>query len=450
MSEIVIQDENSIRKEILDKVKDIYNVRKESEKFIEGKTKIHYSGRVFDENEMIAVVDSALDFWLTLGRKSIDFTNAFKNFLGIKNCLVTNSGSSANLIAVSSLCSRQLINPLNDGDEVITTAVTFPTTLNPIIQNNLKPVFVDVEQGTYNIDPKLIEKSITDKTRAIIFAHTLGNPADMDAIMEIAKKNKLYVIEDTCDALGSTYDGKYCGTFGDFSTYSFYAAHHITMGEGGAICTNNIELSRIALSIRDWGRACYCQQDEKNPNGACNHRFDFKFGNMPEGYDHKYIYTNIGYNLKPLDIQCAMGIKQLEKLPVFIQKRKENFKKLYNCLKKYEDKVILPKSYKKADPAWFSFPITVRDNVGFTRRDFVRFLESRGIETRMLFAGNILNQPAYKNINHKIIGELSNSSQILSSTFFIGVYPGITTEMMNYMISAIEDFFKNIATGLKI
>lgn len=444
-----MKDENLLRKDILDKVCEIYKIRKENEEFIAGKSKIHYSGRVFDENEMMAVVNSALDFWLTLGSNSIEFTNDFKDFLGINNCLVTNSGSSANLIAVSSLCSKQLINPLKDGDEVITTAVAFPTTLNPIIQNNLKPVFVDIEEGTYNIDPKLIELAITDKTRAIMFAHTLGNPADMEKIMDIAKKNKLYVIEDTCDALGSTYDGKYCGTFGDFSTYSFYAAHHITMGEGGAVCTNNIELSRIALSIRDWGRACYCRPDENNPNGACKHRFDFKFGNMPEGYDHKYIYTNIGYNLKPLDMQCAMGVKQLEKLPMFIKKRKENFQKLYNCLKKYEDKLILPKAYDKADPAWFSFPITVREDSGVTRGEFVKFLEAKGIETRMLFAGNVLNQPAYKNINYKSVGELKNSKQVLTSTFFIGVYPGITNEMMDYMINTIEEFFKSkIAIGI--
>lgn len=440
-----MKDENILRKEILDKVCEVYKIRKDNEKFVPGTSKVHYSGRVFDENEMMAVVDSAIDFWLTLGNNSLEFTDAFKKFLGVKTCLVTNSGSSANLIAVSSLCSKQLINPLKDGEEVITTAVTFPTTLNPIIQNNLTPVFVDIEEGTYNIDPKLIEQAITDKTRAIIFAHTLGNPADMERIMDIAKKYKLFVIEDTCDALGSTYDGKYCGTFGDFSTYSFYAAHHITMGEGGAICTNNLEFNRIALSIRDWGRACYCMPDEKDPNGACKHRFDFKFGDMPEGYDHKYIYTNIGYNLKPLDMQCAMGIKQLEKLPLFIKKRKENYQKLYNCLKNYEDKLILPKSYDKADPAWFSFPITVRENSGFTRGEFVKYLESKAIETRMLFGGNILNQPAYKNINYRSIGELKNSKQVLTSTFFIGVYPGITNEMMDYMINTINEFFKNKA-----
>lgn len=446
-----MNNENDLRKSILDNVCEIYKLRKEAEEFIPGKTKIHYSGRVFDENEMMAAVDSAIDFWLTLGKKSIEFTDAFKEFLKIKNCLVTNSGSSSNLIAVSTLCSKELLNPLKEGDEVITTALTFPTTLNPIIQNKLKPVFVDIEEGTYNIDPSSIEAAISDKTKAIMFAHTLGNPANMDKIMELVKKHHLYLIEDTCDALGSTYNGVYCGTFGDFSTYSFYAAHHITMGEGGAICTNNKEFSRIALSIRDWGRACYCQPNEKNENGTCRHRFDFKFGDMPKGYDHKYIYTNIGYNLKPLDIQCAIGIKQLEKLPLFIQKRKENFVKLYDILKKYEDKLILPKSYLKSDPAWFSFPITIREDAGFTRKEFVDFLEKNLIETRMLFAGNILNQPAYKNIDCRIVGELKNTNQVLTSTFFIGVYPGITIEMIDYIEKTVAKFFNesNILEGKK-
>jgi len=446
-----MNNENDLRESILDKVCEIYKLRKEDEEFIPGKTKIHYSGRVFDENEMMAAVDSAVDFWLTLGNRSIEFTDAFKKFLGVENCLVTNSGSSSNLIAVSTLCSKQLLNPLKEGDEVITTALSFPTTLNPIIQNKLKPVFVDIEEGTYNIDPSSVEAAISGKTRAIMFAHTLGNPANMDKIMDIVKKHHLYLIEDTCDALGSAYDGVYCGTFGDFSTYSFYAAHHITMGEGGAICTNNKDFNRIALSIRDWGRACYCQPNEKDGNGTCRHRFDFKFGDMPKGYDHKYIYTNIGYNLKPLDIQCAIGIKQLEKLPSFIQKRKENFSKIYDIFKKYEDKIILPKSYSKSNPSWFSFPITIRDDAGFTRKQFVDFLENNCIETRMLFAGNILKQPAYKNIDCRIIGELKNTNKVLTSTFFIGVYPGITEKMIDYIEKTVDKFFDeyNILEGKK-
>ncbi|MCM1989304.1 lipopolysaccharide biosynthesis protein RfbH [Oceanirhabdus seepicola] len=434
--------EITLRQEILERVKAIYSLRKSEEEFIPGKTKVNYAGRVFDEKEMVAVVDSALDFWLTLGAEGREFCEEFKKYLGMKHCLVTNSGSSANLAAISALCSPIIRNPMKEGDEVITTAMTFPTTLNPIIQNGLIPVFIDIEEDTYNIDASKIEAGITDKTRAIVFAHTLGNPAEMDKIMEIAKKYNLYVVEDTCDALDSIYDGKKCGTFGDFSTYSFYAAHHMTMGEGGAICTNSLELYRAALSIRDWGRACYCQTGERKPMGACGHRFDFKFGDLPEGYDHKYVYNNIGYNLKPLDIQCAMGIEQLKKLPEFTETRKKNFKVLYDCFKKYENKFILPRVLPKAEPSWFAIPITVKEDAGFTKRDFVTYLESKLIETRMLFAGNILKQPGYKDINCRVVGDLKNTDQVMNRTFFLGVYPGLTEEKLEYMTKCIDEFFK--------
>lgn len=437
-----MRKEDILRKEIIEKVKEIYILRKSEEQFIPGRSKVNYSGRVFDEREMIAVVDSALDFWLTLGIKGKQFCNEFKNYLGEDFCLLTNSGSSANLVSITALCSPTINNPMKAGDEVITTAMTFPTTLNPIIQNGLVPVFVDIEEDTYNIDASKIEEAITEKTRALVFAHTLGNPAEIDKIMEIAKRYKLYVVEDTCDALDSTYDGKKCGTFGDFSTYSFYAAHHMTMGEGGAVCTNSLELYRAALSIRDWGRACFCQTGEESSKGACGHRFDYKFGDLPDGYDHKYVYNNIGYNLKPLDIQCAMGIEQLKKLKTFTAERKKNFKALYQCLKKYEDKLILPRTLPKADPSWFAIPITIREEAGFTRKDFVTFLESKLIETRMLFAGNILKQPGYKNINCRIIGDLKNTDQTLYKTFFLGVYPGLNDKKLEYVIRSIDEFFK--------
>lgn len=436
-----MRDEYVIRQEILERVEEIYKLREKSKKFIPGKTKVNYAGRVFDEKEMIAVVDSALDFWLTLGKNGIEFEKQFASYLGLKKAIVVNSGSSANLIAVTALCSKNIDNPLKSGDEVITTAMTFPTTLAPIIQNGLIPVFVDIELDTYNIDALKIEEAITDKTKAIMFAHTLGNPAEMDKIMAIAKKYKLYVIEDTCDALDSKYDGQLCGTFGDFSTYSFYAAHHMTMGEGGAVCCNSIELYRTALSIRDWGRACFCQTGEVNPNGACRHRFDFKFDGLPYGYDHKYVYNNIGYNLKPLDIQCAMGIEQLKKLPAFTDKRKHNFKVLYNTFKKYEDKFILPRALPKADPSWFAIPVTIRKDAGFSKKDFVTYLESKKIETRMLFAGNILRQPGYKDIKCRIVSDLINTDNILENTFFLGVFPGNTEEKLEYMISHINGFF---------
>lgn len=435
-----MRDEKLIREEILEKVIELYNLRDKNKEFIPGKSKVNYAGRVFDEKEMVAVIDSALDFWLTLGKKGEEFISAFTDYMDMKYGMVVNSGSSANLAAVSALCSPNIKNPMNPGDEVITTAMAFPTTLNPIIQNGLIPVFIDVEEGTYNIDVSKIEEAISEKTRAIMFAHTLGNPARMDKIMEIAKKYNLYVIEDTCDALDSKFDGKLCGTFGDFSTYSFYAAHHMTMGEGGAILTNNKELYRQALSIRDWGRACFCQTGEANPNGACGHRFEFKFEGLPEGYDHKYIYNNIGYNLKPLDIQCAMGIEQLKKLPEFTERRKYNFNVLYNCFKKYEDKFILPKCYEKAEPSWFAIPLTIREGSGFTRKDFVTYLEKNMIETRMLFTGNILKHPAYANIEHRVVGDLNNTDAVLERTLFLGVYPGMDAERLGYMCDVIDKF----------
>ncbi|MBV7272802.1 lipopolysaccharide biosynthesis protein RfbH [Clostridiaceae bacterium UIB06] len=435
-----MKDESILRKEILERVKEVYNLRKEKEEFIPGKTRIHYSGRVFDEKEMMAVVDSVLDFWLTLGPKGKEFCDKLKEYLGIKNCLVVNSGSSANLVSIGALCSPNIDNPIKKGEEVITTAMAFPTTVAPIIQNSLIPVFVDIEEDTYNIDASKIENAISKKTRAIVLTHMLGNPAEMDKIMAIAKKYNLYVVEDTCDALDSKYDGKHCGTFGDISTFSFYPAHHITMGEGGAVCTNSTELYRNAVSLRDWGRACFCQTGEANPNGACGHRFDFKFEGFPEGYDHKYVHSNIGYNLKPLDIQCSMGIEQLEKLTEFTKRRRYNFKILYDCLKKYEDRLILPKSLPKSDPAWFAFPLTVRENAKFTKRDFVIYLENKLIETRSLFAGNILKHPGYKNIECKISGEMKYSDQVLHNTFFIGVYPGIDNEKLDYMVKCLKDF----------
>lgn len=436
-----MKNEKQLREEILDRVVDIYKLREREKEFIPGKSKVNYAGRVFDEKEMVAVVDSVLDFWLTLGPKGTEFCDEFKNYLGMNHCLVTNSGSSSNLVAVTALCSNSIKNPMRPGDEVITTAMTFPTTLAPIIQNGLIPVFVDIEEDTYNIDASLIEDAITEKTRAIVFAHTLGNPAEMDKIMDIARRHNLYVIEDTCDALDSKYEDKLCGTFGDFSTNSFYAAHHMTMGEGGAICTNSAELYRAALSIRDWGRACFCQTGEANPKGACNHRFDFKFEGLPDGYDHKYVYNNIGYNLKPLDIQCAMGLEQLKKLPEFTERRKHNFKVLYNCFKKYEDKFILPRALPKAEPSWFAIPITVRENSGFSKKDFVTYLESNLIETRMLFAGNILKQPGYREITHRVIGDLKYTDQVLYRTFFLGVYPGMTDEKLQYIVNVIDGFF---------
>ncbi|OCN02576.1 lipopolysaccharide biosynthesis protein RfbH [Clostridium sp. W14A] len=440
-----VETEESLRREILEKTKEIFKLRQQEEKFIPGKSRIHYAGRVFDEREMQAAVDCALDFWLTLGEKGDRFVSDFSRRMGMNYGLVTNSGSSANLLAVGALCSPNLAHPLRPGDEVITTALAFPTTLNPILQYGLIPVFVDVEEGTYNLDAGRLESALSDRTRAVVLAHTLGNPAEMDRIMEFAKEHSLYVLEDTCDALDSFYDGKRCGTFGDLSTYSFYAAHHITMGEGGALLTNSLNLYRQALSLRDWGRACYCRTGERNPNGACGHRFDQIFDGLPDGYDHKYVYSNIGYNLKPLDLQCAVGVEQLKKLPEFTKRRRENFETLFNGVKQYEEYFILPRALPKAEPSWFAFPLTVRGDAPFTRKELVTYLEQNQIETRMLFAGNILRHPGYRNIRSRTAGELIHTEKALNGSFFIGVYPGITNEMIHYILDVLRRFLSQSA-----
>ena len=439
-----MEHEQQLQQEIMQKVEELYLLRQSGQEFVPGKTKIHYAGRVYDEKEMQAIIKSALDFHLTLGKEGQAFTTAFQEYMGMRHALVTNSGSSANLLAMSALCSRNIPRPLVPGDEVITTALTFPTTLNPILQNGLIPVFVDMEEGTYNIDAKLLETALSKKTRAIMFAHAVGNPAEIDAIMTFAKEHELYVVEDICDALDSRYDGRLCGTFGDLATCSFYAAHHMTMGEGGAVLTNNTQLYRQALSLRDWGRACYCQTGETNPQGACGRRFSHKYENLPDGYDHKYVFSNIGYNLKPLDLQCAMGLEQLKKLPSFSVKRKAHFQALYDVLKDYERYLILPRALPKSDPSWFCFPLTVRADAPFTRNDIVIYLESRQIETRMLFSGNILHHPGYKDIKYRIAGDLTQAESTLHNAFFIGVYPGLTDEMMAYMADTIRAFFAGV------
>jgi CDP-6-deoxy-D-xylo-4-hexulose-3-dehydrase len=433
-------NQKDIRQKILSLVKEyacIVNSRKE---FIQGNTQIQFAGRVFDEEEYINLVDAALDAWLTTGRFAEKFENSLAEFFGLKSCLLVNSGSSANLIALSSLTSSTLKEKqIKRGDEVITVAAGFPTTVNPIIQNGLIPVFLDVDIGTYNIKVDLLEEAITDKTKAIMLAHTLGNPFDLDEVTRIARKYDLYLIEDTCDALGSTYRGKKVGTFGDLATVSFYPAHHITMGEGGAVVTNDLNLSKIATSFRDWGRDCYCAPGASN---TCGKRFTQQFGSLPLGYDHKYVYSHIGYNLKLTDIQAAVGVAQLQKLPQFIEKRKKNYSLLYEYLKKYEEFLILPKATPKSDPSWFGFPITVRDNVKFTRSEIVQFLEKNKIMTRMLFGGNLTRQPAYKDVNYRIFGDLKNTDKVMNEAFFIGVYPGITDEMIDYILNTFDRYFK--------
>jgi len=432
--------EKELRKKILFLTKEYASTVNVDKKFIPGSTQIQFAGRVFDEEEYINLVDAALDAWLTTGRFAEEFENSLAEFFGLKSCLLVNSGSSANLIALASLTSPKLKEKqIKRDDEVITVAAGFPTTVNAIIQNGLIPVFLDVDIGTYNIKVDLLEEAITDKTKAIMLAHTLGNPFDLDEVTRIVRKHSLFLIEDTCDALGSTYNGKKVGTFGDLATVSFYPAHHITMGEGGAVVTDDLNLSKIATSFRDWGRDCYCAPGASN---TCGKRFNQKFGDLPFGYDHKYVYSHIGYNLKLTDLQAAVGVAQLKKLPQFIEKRKKNYSLLYEGLKKYEEFLILPEVTPKSDPSWFAFPLTVKDNVKFTRSEIVQFLEKNKIMTRMLFGGNLTRQPAYKDVKYRVVGDLKNTDKVMNDTFFIGVYPGITDEMIDYILKTFDKLFK--------
>ncbi|MCS7367068.1 MAG: lipopolysaccharide biosynthesis protein RfbH [archaeon YNP-WB-062] len=419
-----------IKRELFELLKKFFEKR--DEKFIPGKTAIHYAQAIYDHNEVYAVLDSLLSGWLGIGKYGKRFEEEFSKFLGAKHTVLTNSGSSANLLAVEALKLPQRC-------EAITPAVTFPTTLNPLIQKGIKPVFVDVNLKTYNVNASDINDAISKDTKLIMLPHTLGNPNEMDAIMDIAEDNELYVIEDACDALGSRYDGKYVSTFGNLGTFSFYAAHHITMGEGGAVVTNEEELALRIRSLRDWGRACVCDicKITIDPNAYC----PLRFSNTPiPDYDKRYTYIHIGYNLKPLDLQAAFGLEQLKRLPYFIDIRKKNFKTLYDELLNYEDYFILPESLPKADPCWFAFPLTIKDEAPFNRKEIVEYLEKHKIMTRPLFAGNILKQPAYANIEYRISGELKNSEKIMKSSFFIGIHPGINDEKLNYMINTIREF----------
>jgi CDP-6-deoxy-D-xylo-4-hexulose-3-dehydrase len=422
------------------------------------------SGKVLDEKDLFSMIDASLDMWLTAGRFHNDFEDKLAGFLGAGYVLAVNSGSSANLLALSALTSHRLGDRrLKEGDEVITVAAAFPTTVAPIVQNGLIPVFVDVEPGTYNIEPAQIESAVSEKTKAIFIAHTLGNPFNLDTVLELREKYNLFLIEDNCDALGSRYsltagtnasNERYTGTFGDIATFSFYPAHHITMGEGGAVSTNDSQLSNIMLSMRDWGRDCWCPTGKDN---TCGQRFSQQHGKLPAGYDHKYVYSHLGYNLKITDWQAAIGLSQLQKLPRFIEKRKENFKLLYNRLKQFGEHLILPRSTDNSDAAWFGFPITVKKNDKFDKRSLVRFLEENNIGTRQLFAGNILRQPVFVNNEIKMrIGNsgillsnmltendykrMPNTDMIVDSTFWIGIWPGLNREKIEYMAQKIGEF----------
>jgi len=431
----------NLRQQILQKVREFYRAQPEK-KFIPGRTNISYAGRVYDEKEVVNLVDAGLDFWLTAGRFARKFEQKLAKFIGAKYCLLVNSGSSANLLAVSALTSPLLKErKLKPGDEVITTACGFPTTLNPILQNNLVPVFVDIQVGTYNIDADKIEKAISKRTKAIFVAHTLGNPVDIGKILKIAKRHNLFFIEDNCDSLGSKYRGRRTGSFGDISTYSFYPAHQITMGEGGAVITSDPLLRRIILSLRDWGRDCFCPPGQDN---TCGKRFSKQYGKLPPGYDHKYVYSHIGYNLKITDPQAAVGCAQLAKLPKFIAARRKNFTAFDKYLSRYQKYFILPQPEKNSEPSWFGVPISVRKNVSFSRNDMVVFLESHKIATRMLFGGNLTKQPAYRAIKHRVAGNLNNTDLVMNNLFWVGVYPGITADRRKYIFRIFDRFFRNL------
>jgi CDP-6-deoxy-D-xylo-4-hexulose-3-dehydrase len=431
-------DINALRQQISQLVEQFAATALASKPFVPGQTAVPPSGKLIGPEELQAMVEASLDGWLTTGRFNDLFEQKLAKFLGVKHLMTVNSGSSANLVAFSSLTSPKLGDrAIKKGDEVIGVAAGFPTTVNPILQFGAVPVFVDVELGSYNIDASKIEAAITNKTKAIMLAHTLGNPYNLDVITALCEKHKLWLVEDCCDALGSTYKGQLVGTFGDISTLSFYPAHHITMGEGGAVFTNNDELKMIAESFRDWGRDCYCRPGMDN---TCNKRFCWKLGTLPEGYDHKYTYSHLGYNLKITDMQAACGLAQLDKAASFIQKRKDNFAYLKKRLATCEEFLLLPTAAENSDPSWFGFPITLKDNAPVTRLDLLTYLDENKVGTRLLFAGNLTRQPYMQHQQYRVSGELKNTDIVMNNTFWIGVQPALTEEMLDYAAMKIESY----------
>ena len=426
-----------LRQQILELTKQYAEKLLAPKSFIPGEDSVPVSGKVLTSDDFTALVDSSLDGWLTAGRFTVDFERQLAQFVGARSALFVNSGSSANLVALSGLTSKKLgERALKHGDEVLTVAMGFPTTVNPIIQNGLRPVVVDVDLDTLDANAARLEEAISPKTKAIMMAHTLGNPFDLDTVQRLCKENSLWLIEDSCDALGSTYRGQRTGSFGDTATLSFYPAHHITTGEGGAVFVKSPLVKKQVESFRDWGRDCYCETGKDN---TCAKRFGWKLGDLPEGYDHKYTYSHIGYNLKATDMQAALGLTQLAKLELFIQKRKDN----YNYLKKHLSQVeglSIAQATPNSEPSWFGCPVTLDPKHPVNREDLLRFLDSRKIGTRLLFAGNITKQPAYKDVDFRVVGDLTNTDVVMTRSFWVGVYPGLTTQMMDYVIESISDF----------
>jgi CDP-6-deoxy-D-xylo-4-hexulose-3-dehydrase len=422
---------------VRDLVENFGQISNTSEKFVPGETSIPVSGKVIYPEDISALVKASLEGWFTSGHYTEDFQRNLSKYVGVRSALFVNSGSSANLLALSSLTSKKIgERRLIPGDEVITPSVGFPTTVNPIVQNGCVPVFVDVELGTYDAKVDEIESAITSKTKAIMMAHTLGNPFNVKAIRELCTRHNLWLIEDNCDALGSLYDGRKTGSFGDISTLSFYPAHHITTGEGGAVLTNSPLLKKELESFRDWGRDCYCETGKDN---TCHKRFEWQLGELPRGYDHKYIYSNIGYNLKATEMQAALGLSQFTHLDYFVKKRKENFEYLRRQLIDIEE-FILPKATDNSDPSWFGFPITIKSTSKVKRDDLTQYLNKHGVGTRLLFAGNITKQPAYLNVKHRKVSDLKNTDIVMNNSFWLGVYPGLSEEMLEYVTKLIREF----------
>jgi CDP-6-deoxy-D-xylo-4-hexulose-3-dehydrase len=425
------------RESILESVRAYAAEKLQPSTFVPGETTIPVSGKVLAPEDFASLVDASLDGWLTAGRFHTDFERALAKYIGSRSALFVNSGSSANLVALSGLTSPKLgKRALKPGDEVLTVAAGFPTTVNPIIQNGLRPVLVDIELGTYDAMSHMLREAVTNKTKAIMMAHTLGNPFDLDTVRELCEEHGLWLIEDSCDALGSTYDGKRTGSFGDTATLSFYPAHHITTGEGGAVLVKSPLVRKQVESFRDWGRDCYC---ETGHDDTCHKRFEWQLGDLPAGYDHKYIYSHIGYNLKATDMQAALGLSQLGKIDRFVQARKDNFNYLSAALMGVEG-LIMPVATPKSDPSWFGFPITLDPSHPVNREELLRFLDSRKIGTRLLFAGNLTKQPAYRNVDFKIVGDLTNTDIVMTRTFWVGTYPGLTAPMLDFIAESINEF----------
>jgi CDP-6-deoxy-D-xylo-4-hexulose-3-dehydrase len=433
---------DELRGQIRSLIADYHDAAFAPKPFIPGVTSVPVAGRVFDAEDLQSLMEATLDFWLTTGPFAAQFEKAFARYFGIRTATLVNSGSSADLLAITALTSPKLGDrQLKPGDEVITVAGGFPTTVNPIIQNGLVPVFLDLQIPTYNIDTRHLEAAYSDRTRAVMIAHTLGNPFDLAAVTDFCRRHNLWLIEDCCDAVGATYNGQNVGTFGDLATVSFYPAHHLTMGEGGCVLTDKPMLKTLTESFRDWGRDCWCDPGREN---TCGKRFDWQSGDLPCGYDHKYTYSHIGYNLKMTDMQAAVGVSQLKKLPRFIATRRANFERLKAGLRDLQEFFILPEATPNSDPSWFGFPLGVRSGAPFNRNQVIGYLTQRKIDTRLLFAGNLLRQPAYKDIRHRVVGTLENTDFVMNNLFWVGVYPGITEEMIDYML----DTFRNVGRAL--